>query len=120
MTPTIWHNPNCSTSRHVLALLTERGQTPIVVEYLKAPPNLAEIERVLGLMAAEPEDIVRTRNTPEPAAAAWDAAKTRKQRIAALAAHPILIERPVVIAGPKAALVRPKAEADEILTKLGL
>ncbi len=120
MTATIWHNPNCSTSRHVLGLLTERGPAPKVVEYLKTPPSAAEIGRVLELMGAEPDAILRLRNAPENALAAWSAAKTRKAQVAALAAHPILIERPVVISGKKAALVRPKAEADVILKALGI
>jgi arsenate reductase len=120
MSLTIWHNPGCSTSRHVLTLMNERGLAPHIVEYMRTPPSAAEIGRVLGLMGAAPEAILRSRNAPPEAMAAWTAAKTDKARIAALAAHPILIERPVLIADGKAALVRPKAEAEAILARLGL
>lgn len=120
MTPTIWHNPSCSTSRHVLGLLAERGAEPKIVEYLKTPPSAAEIGRALEMIGAEPDAIVRLRNAPDEALAAWRAAKTRKAQVATLAAHPILIERPIVIAGKKAALVRPKADAEAILDKIGL
>jgi arsenate reductase len=120
MSLTIWHNPACSTSRHALALLNERGLAPEIVRYLNAPPSEAEIARVLGLLGAKPEAILRRKNAPEDALAAWSAAKTDKARIAALHAHPILIERPIVIAGGGAALVRPKTEAETILAKLGL
>jgi arsenate reductase len=116
---TIFHNPACSTSRHALALLQERGRAPRIVEYLKTPPSEAELEAVLTKMKAEPDAILRTRNAPEKALKAWENAKSRKAKIAALHAHPVLIERPIVVAGSKAALVRPKADAEAILDALG-
>lgn len=119
MRVTIYHNPKCSTSRHALELLEARGVATNVVEYLRDPPSAADIEAILAKMKAEPDAILRTRNAPEDALAAWQAANTRKAKIAALAAHPILIERPVVVAGRKAALIRPKAEAEAILESLG-
>jgi len=120
MSLTIYHNPGCSTSRHVLGLLQERGRAPTIVEYLKAPPSPADLARTLARMGAEPDAILRTRNAPEAAMAAWSKASTKKAKLDALAAHPVLIERPIVIAGEKAALVRPKAEAEAILAGLGL
>ena len=120
MSVTIYHNPNCSSSRHALGLLKERGAEPKVVEYLKTPPSAAEIKRLLTKMGAEPDAILRARNAPEDAMAAWEKAGSKADKIAALAAHPILIERPIVVAGEKAALVRPKAEAESILDSIGV
>lgn len=120
MATTIWHNPRCGTSRNALALLTERGHDPAVREYLKDTPTASEIAAVLKLMKAGPDTIVRLNDAPPGAAAAWAKAKTDAQKVAALASNPILIQRPVVIAGRKAALVRPKAEAETILSAIGL
>jgi arsenate reductase len=120
MRPTIWHNPRCTTSRHALDLLVERGHEPLVIAYLTTPPSTAEIDQALKRMRAAPDAIVRLKGAPEDAAAAWAAAGSDARRLAALAAHPILIERPIVIAGRKAALVRPKAQAEAILVALGL
>ncbi len=120
MSLTIWHNPGCSTSRHVLALLDARGHAPTIVEYLKTPPSTAQIGRVLKLMGAGPEAILRTRSAPPEAMAAWAGATTARAKIAALAAYPILIERPIVITEDQAALARPKAHAEDILDGLSL
>jgi arsenate reductase len=119
MSFTIYHNPACSTSRHALAVLQERGRAPRIVEYLKTPPTPAELEAVLAKMKAEPDAILRARNAPEDAMKAWSKAKTRKEKIVVLNAHPILIERPIVVSGTKAALVRPKADAEAILANIG-
>lgn len=118
--PVIYHNPKCSTSRHALELLEARGHAPTVVEYLKVPPSADEIEAVLKKMDAEPDAVMRERGSGEAALAAWAAAKTRAQKVKALAAHSILLERPIVVAGGKAAVIRPKAEAEAILDGLGL
>lgn len=120
MTSTILHNPKCSTSRHALELLTARGHEPKVVLYLKDGPDAAELDAILKKMGAEPEAIMRERGSNEAALAAWGGAATRAAKVQALADHPILIERPIVVAGAKAAMVRPKAEADSILDALGL
>ena len=119
MSLTIFHNPGCSTSREALALLKARGRSPKVVEYLKTPPSAAELAGVLAKMGAEPDAILRRKGAPEEALAAWEKAMTDKAKLAALSAHPILIERPIVIAGARAALIRPKAEAAAILDRIG-
>ena len=119
MAVTIYHNPKCSSSRHALERLDARGASPKVVEYLKTPPSASELDAILKSMDAEPDAILRTRNAPEDAMAAWEGARTRSEKIAALVAHPILIERPIVTAGTKAALVRPKADAEAILDRIG-
>jgi len=103
--PTIYHNPNCSKSRKTLALLTARGLTPRVVEYLKDPPTAAELGDIVRRLGIAPEALVRK---GEDVYQAKYAGKTLSDAewIAAMVADPILIERPIVIAGGKAAIGR--------------
>ncbi len=102
---TIYHNPRCSKSRETLKLLEERGLAPRVVEYLKTPPTEAELVRILALLGKSPRDLLRRKEAAEagidPDALA-DAAL-----IAAMVAHPAVIERPIVVAEGKAAVGRP-------------
>ena len=103
---TIYHNPRCSKSRAALALLEERGVTPTVIEYLKTPPSAAEIEALLGKLHLKPIELIRKSE---------DLYKTHvdgrnlsdAQLIALMADHPVLIERPIVVRGSRAALGRP-------------
>ncbi|KJV26008.1 arsenate reductase (glutaredoxin) [Luteibacter yeojuensis] len=101
---TLWHNPRCSKSRETLALLQQRGVAPTVVEYLKAPPSVAELDRVLKLLGRAPRELMRT-GEDEYAGVPADAG--RAELIAYMVAHPKLIERPVFIHGKKAAVGRP-------------
>ncbi len=102
---TIYHNPRCSKSRETLKLLEGRGLAPRVVEYLKTPPTEAELVRILALLGKSPRDLLRRKEAAEagidPDALA-DAAL-----IAAMVAHPAVIERPIVVAEGKAAVGRP-------------
>jgi arsenate reductase len=107
MSVTIWHNPRCSTSRKTLELLRSKGIQPEIREYLKEPPDAAEIGRVLGLLGMEPRELMR-RKEPAYADGRLDRPElSRDALIRAMAEQPILIERPVVLAGGKAALGRP-------------
>lgn len=102
---TIYHNPRCSKSRETLRLIEERGVQPRIVEYLKTPPSAEELERVLALLGKSPRDILRRK---EAAEAGIDAGTLDDRAlIAAMAANPAVIERPIVVAGDKAALGRP-------------
>ena len=107
MTVTIWHNPRCSKSRQTLALLRERGVEPEIVEYLKTPPAVEELEAVLDKLGMEPRDLMRRKEAPYQEAGLDDPELGRRALVEAMAAHPVLIERPVVLAGAKAALGRP-------------
>ena len=107
MTVTIWHNPRCSKSRQTLALLRERGVEPEIVEYLKTPPAVEELEAVLDKLGMEPRDLMRRKEAAYRDAGLGDPALGRRALVEAMAAHPVLIERPVVLAGAKAALGRP-------------
>ncbi len=106
MSTVIWHNPRCSKSRQTLALLEAQGVTPEVRRYLDAPPTVAELATVLDQLGIEATAWVRSKE-----AAFKDAGLTgvtdRDTLLAAMAAEPKLIERPVVIHGGKAALGRP-------------
>ena len=106
MAVTIWHNPRCSKSRATLDLLRSKGIEPRIVEYLKDPPAAAEIRRVLGMLKLEPRQLMRHREPPYAGLGLDDPGLTPARLIAAMAAHPVLIERPVVISGRKAAVGR--------------
>lgn len=105
-TVTLWHNPRCSKSREALALLREKGIEPTVVEYLKTPPSAAEIRRVLSLLGIAPRDLMRTKEAPYKDQGLKEVSDDAAL-IDAMAATPILIERPVAITKDKAALGRP-------------
>jgi arsenate reductase len=115
MTVTIYHNPRCSKSRAALALIEARGLKPKIVEYLKTPPSAAELKAVLRKLGLRPHDLLRT---SEPLYAELGL-KTSKldddALIALLVRNPILIERPIVIAGDKAAIGRPPEKVLAIL-----
>lgn len=114
MTITIWHNPRCSKSRAALALIRERGIEPVVVEYLKTPPTEAEIRAALVSLGIEARSLVRT---CEPAfkTRALTRESGEDALVAAMAADPILIERPVVFANGAARIGRPPELVEEIL-----
>ncbi len=101
----IYHNPRCGKSRDTLALLTDRGLAVEVIEYLKAPPTVAELTRILSLLGKSVKDIVRKKEADE-AGIAWKT-MSESDLIKALVETPIAIERPIVVNGNKAALGRP-------------
>ena len=107
MTITIWHNPRCSKSRQTLALLQEKGVTPIIREYLKQPPGKAEVEALLDMIGGEPGALIRSGEAEFKALGRKKAEMSRAEIAAAIAAHPVLLERPIVVAGKKAAIGRP-------------
>lgn len=107
MTLEIWHNPRCTKSRQTLALLEEKGHAPKVRLYLTDPPDAATLDRVLRALGKEPRELLRRGEAEYKALGLDDAAKSRDELIRAMVEHPILIERPVVIHGEKAALGRP-------------
>jgi len=107
----IWHNPRCSKSRLTLELLRENGIEPVIVEYLKTPPTADEIKKVIKLLDIKPFDLMRVK---EPVFKELEL-DNDADRIQAMADHPILIERPVVIRGRQARLGRPPEAVLEIL-----
>jgi arsenate reductase (glutaredoxin) len=113
---TIYHNPRCSKSRQTLALLEEHGAKPQVVEYLKTPPSAAELKAILAALGMKPEQIVRKGEEIYKSEYAGKTL-TDAQWIAALARHPVLIERPIVVKGSRAALGRPPENALKLLKR---
>jgi arsenate reductase len=102
----IFHNPKCSKSRETLALLKRHGQSPRIVEYLKDPPTAAELTAIVKQLGMAPEALVRKGEDIYKSKYAGRQL-TDAQWIAAMVQDPILIERPIVIAGGKAAIGRP-------------
>jgi len=111
---TIYHNPGCSTSRKVLAAIREAGVEPNVIEYLKAPPARAELKSLLKRMGMAPRALLRKRGTPFEALGLGDPAKTDEALIDAMLAHPVLIERPIVVTGKGVRLCRPVEKLAEV------
>ncbi len=110
----IYHNPACGTSRKVLAALQEAGHSPRIIEYLKTPPDRKTLQALLKKMGKNVRDILRKRGTPYEELGLDNPALTDEQIFEAIKEHPILIERPIVVFGEKAALCRP-AETIEAL-----
>ena len=115
MTVTIYHNPRCSKSRATLKLLEERGIAPEIVEYLKTPPDAATLDELLTKLGLEPRNLMRRKEAPYRENGLDDETLTREALIAAMVADPILIERPIVVSGGKAALGRPPEAVLDIL-----
>ncbi|MEA3000253.1 MAG: hypothetical protein QOK17_2086 [Sphingomonadales bacterium] len=112
MKATIYHNPNCGTSRNTLELLRESGADVNVVEYLKTPPSRDELKRLYERAGLRPSEGLRTR---EEAAARLREAGDEEAVLDAMVADPILIERPLVETDKGVRLCRPKERAREIL-----
>lgn len=115
MTITIYHNQNCGTSRTVLARLRELGHEPVVVEYLKTPPSREEMKKLLAGLGMTPRQILRRKGTPHDDLNLDDAGKSDEDILDALGAHPILMERPVVVTPKGSRVCRPAEKLDEIL-----
>ncbi|MEO5337042.1 MAG: arsenate reductase (glutaredoxin) [Magnetospirillum sp. WYHS-4] len=113
MTVTIYHNPRCSKSRQTLDLLRGRGIEPQVVEYLDRPPTAAELKELLDKLGLTPRQLLRAKEAKEEGLN--DPALSDEALIAAMAAHPRTIERPIVVKGKRAALGRPPEKVLEIL-----
>ena len=115
MAVTIWHNPKCATSRKVLAAIRAKGVEPRIVEYLKDPPSAADIRSALKEMGIGPRALLRRRGTPYDDLGLDKPKWTDSELIAAMAKHPLLIERPVVRTGKGTRLCRPPERLKDIL-----
>lgn len=115
MTITMLHNPRCSKSRAMLALLKDRGVEPEIVEYLETPPSAEEFKAILEKLGVGPRDVIRKGEKVYKQLELDDAALSDTALITAMVEHPILIERPIVVNGDKAAVGRPPENVLEIL-----
>ena len=111
----ILHNPRCSKSRQTKDILENQGVDASIVEYLKTPPTTAQLEEILDMLGLEPRELMRKHESPYKDNNLDDDSLTREQLIQAMVDNPILIERPIVIKGNKAALGRPPEKVLEIL-----
>ena len=112
---TIYHNPKCSTSRKVLGMLRDAGETPRVIEYLRTPPTRDELVALLGRMGIGPRALLRRRGTPYDELGLDDPALSDDALIDAIVAHPVLMERPVVTSARGAVLCRPVERVQTVL-----
>lgn len=115
MTLTIFHNPRCSKSRETLRLIEEQGLTPRIQRYLDSPPDAETLEEILAMLNLEPRDLMRKKETEYQTLGLADPSLSREALIAAMVAHPKLIERPIVVKDGKAVLGRPPERVLEIL-----
>jgi len=115
MTITIYHNPNCGTSRNVLALIENSGETPEIIEYLKTPPTRAQLLSLIARMAIPARDLLRQKGTPYEELHLGNQSLTDGELIDAMLAHPILINRPIVVTPLGVRLCRPSEIVLDIL-----
>lgn len=115
MTVTIYHNPNCGTSRNVLALIRNSGEEPEVIEYLKTPPSRERLVALIAAMGIPVRDLLRRKGTPCDELGLDDPKFTDDELIDLMLAHPILINRPIVESSLGTRLCRPPEAVLEIL-----
>ena len=115
MTPMIFHNPKCGTSRNTLAIMQASGETPDVVEYLKTPPSREYLVELLALMHITPRELIRSKENIYSEIGLDNTTLSDAQLIDAMIAHPILINRPIVVTNKGAALCRPAERVFELL-----
>ena len=114
MNVTIYHNPKCSKSRKTLELLLDKGLEPTIIEYLTNPPDSQTIRSILKKLDATPRDVLRVNEPRYSELALANLALTPDDLIEAMVANPILIERPIVVAGARAVLGRPPKNIDKL------
>jgi len=118
MSITIYHNPKCSKSRQTLELLVKQGIKPILNEYLKVPPTVEKIKEILSKLGYTPRDLMRKKEDAYTEYNLDNPSLSDDDLIESMVKHPILIERPIVLANEKAAIGRPPEQVLEILWSL--
>ncbi|MCB1517295.1 MAG: arsenate reductase (glutaredoxin) [Hyphomicrobiaceae bacterium] len=111
----IYHNPDCGTSRNTMAMIRNAGVEPHVVEYLKTPPDRATLMDLLARTGLRPRELLREKGTPYADLGLADPALADDELVDAMLAHPILIERPVVVTARGARLCRPSERVLDLL-----
>ena len=111
----IFHNPNCGTSRNVVAMVREAGLEPTVVEYLKAGWSLEQLQELLAEAGATPRDWLRDKGTPAAELGLLEPGVSDQSILEAMVAHPILVNRPIVVTPKGVALCRPSERALDLL-----
>ena len=111
----IYHNPDCGTSRNVLAMIRNAGVEPHVVEYLKTPPSRATLLDLIGRMGIAPRELLRQKGTPFHDLGLDDPSLGDEALVDAMMAHPILIDRPIVVSPKGVRLCRPSEAVLDLL-----
>jgi arsenate reductase len=112
---TIYHNPDCGTSRNTLAMIRQSGVEPTVIEYLKTPPDRATIIRLVGDSGLTLRQALRQKDTPFDALGLGDPSKSDADLLDAIEAHPMLLNRPFVVTAIGTRLCRPSELVLEVL-----
>ena len=115
MTVTIYHNPKCGTSRNVLAMIRRSGEEPVVIEYLKNPPSRERLKELIAAMGIPVRALLREKGTPYAELGLGDPKWSDEELIDFMIAHPILINRPIVVTPKGARLCRPSETVLDIL-----
>ncbi|TIO08124.1 arsenate reductase (glutaredoxin) [Mesorhizobium sp.] len=115
MTITIYHNPNCGTSRNTLAIIRQSGEEPDVIEYLKNPPSRERLVELITAMGMTPRELLREKGTPYAELNLGDPKWTDDEILDFMLAHPILINRPIVVTPLGTMLARPSEAVLDIL-----
>jgi arsenate reductase len=120
MTVTIYHNPDCGTSRNTLAMIRQSGEEPTVIEYLKTPPSRERLKELIAAMGLSVRELLREKGTPYAELGLADPSLSDDALLDAMMAHPILINRPIVVSGKGVRLCRPsEAVLDLLPAKIG-
>ncbi|MGP9765653.1 arsenate reductase (glutaredoxin) [Halomonas sp. AOP13-D3-9] len=115
MPVTIYHNPNCGTSRNTLAMIEASGESPEVIYYLETPPTREKLIELLAMMQLSPRELLRRKNTPYDALKLDDPLLSDDQLIDTMMAHAILINRPIVVTNKGTRLCRPSEQVLALL-----
>ena len=115
MTVTIYHNPACGTSRNTLAMIRQSGEEPEVIEYLKTPPSRERLVELIAAMGMTPRDLLREKGTPYAELGLADPKRSDDEILDFMLAHPILINRPIVVSRLGVVLARPSEKVLDIL-----
>lgn len=115
MTVTIYHNPDCGTSRNTLAMICQSGEEPEIIEYLKTPPSREKLVALIAAMAITPRALLREKGTPYAALDLGNPKWRDDELIDFMMAHPILINRPIVVSPKGVKLCRPSEAVLDLL-----
>ena len=115
MSVTIYHNPSCGTSRNTLAMIRQSGEEPEVIEYLKNPPSRARLIELIQAMGISARELLREKGTPYAELGLADSKWSDDELIDFMLAHPILINRPIVVTAKGVRLCRPSERVLDLL-----
>ena len=112
---TIFHNPDCETSRNALAMIRAAGYSPTIIEYLKVGWSRSLLDHLLAVMSVRPRDLLREKGTPAAELGLLDPATSDDAILAAMTSHPILVNRPIVVTNKGVRLCRPSEVVLDLL-----